>query len=84
MKNRIVSSINVISPINISSYEEMSLSILKQFSLMCNYVASQHSIWVYIVCVIVTPVDMVGWDQHIIEILKTLHMDRFRLGTQIA
>ena len=73
MKNRVVSWINGISTINISSHKEMSVSPPQQLCLMSTGVTPQDSLRINVVCIIVTPTDVIRRNQNIIKILQEVY-----------
>lgn len=70
MKYRVMCWINRISTINISSYKKMIMSPTQNLSLMGTSMASQNSLGVNIVSIIITPTYMISRNQDIIKILQ--------------
>lgn len=70
MKYRVMRWINRISTINISSYKKMIMSPTQNLSLMGTSMASQNSLGVNIVSIIIAPTYMISRNQDIIKILQ--------------
>ncbi|KAF3558178.1 hypothetical protein F2Q69_00012475 [Brassica cretica] len=69
MENRIMSRIDRISTVNISSNKETSMTFPQQLGLVSTCMTSQNSSGIYIVRVVKAPVYMISRDLHIIKVL---------------
>lgn len=74
MEYGVMSWINWISTINITSYKEMSVSFPQQLSLMSTCMAPQNSLSINIICIIITPAYMISRNQYIIKILQEVDL----------
>lgn len=70
MEDWVVSGINCIPSVNISCDKKVSLPFTQFLSLMGTSMTTQDCIRVDIVCVIVSPADVIGGHEHVIKILQ--------------
>ena len=87
MENRIMSRVNRISTVDITSNKETSMTFPQKLSLVSTSMASQNSLRVDIVRVIKASAYMISRDQHIIKVLapkvkrSCFQLKRYRLLT---
>lgn len=69
MENRIMSRVNRVSTVNITSNKETSTTFPQKLSLVSTRMTSQNSLRVNIVRVVKASANMIGRDQDIIKVL---------------